>query len=139
MEFKVPQNVQREDTIVANITFKQLGILLIGGGLTYVIYLSLANLVLWYVWLPPVAIVGLLTVVIAFVKVQDMTFTRAALYFLEYMLKPRKRFYSTNNLLYKHSYAKAPLSIDENKPQQAVEKINKQHKIQELSKLLDHE
>ena len=137
MEFKVPQNVQREDTIIGSITFKQLGILLIGGGITYVIYLSLANVVEWFIWAPPVGIIGLATLVIAFVKVQDMTFTKAFLYFLEFIINPRKRFYSTNNLLYHHSYSLKPLDLHKTSDKQEIKKVDKRHKIDELSNLLD--
>ena len=35
MRFKVPQDVQREDTIIGPITFKQLIIMIIGGGIGY--------------------------------------------------------------------------------------------------------
>ncbi len=137
MEFKVPQNVQREDTIIGSITFKQLGILLIGGGITYVIYLSLVNIVEWFIWAPPVAIVGLSTLIITFVKVQDMTFTKAFLYFIEFLMNPRKRFYSTNNLLYHHSYSAKPLDLHKTTQKQGIKKEDKRHKIEELSNLLD--
>jgi len=138
MEFKVPQNVQREDTIFGPVTFKQLGILLIGGGLSYVIYLVLArNNYTALVWGPAAGIPGLITLIVAFVKIQDMTFSKAFMYFLELILKPRNRFYSTNNLLYKHSFAKEPIFISLNQKKIEAKKENKLHKIDELSNLLD--
>ena len=43
MQYKVPQDVQREDTIIGPLTLKQLGILGVGGGIAYGIYISLGK------------------------------------------------------------------------------------------------
>lgn len=93
MQFKVPQDVQREDTIIGPITLKQLGILGIGGGLAYAIYVSLAQAYFWEIWLPPVAIVGGLTLAIAFLRIHDLSFGFYLMYLIEYNLLPKKRFW----------------------------------------------
>lgn len=91
MQFKVPQDVQREDTIIGPLTLKQLGILGLGGGLAYAIYVSLAKTYFMEIWLPPVAIVGGLTLAIAFLKIHDLSFGYYIMYLVEYNLLPKKR------------------------------------------------
>ncbi|MFA7686075.1 MAG: PrgI family protein [Candidatus Gracilibacteria bacterium] len=91
MQFKVPQDVQREDTIIGPITLKQLGILGLGGGLAYAIYVSLAKTYFMEIWLPPVAIVGGLTLAIAFLKIHNLSFGYYLMYLVEFTLLPKKR------------------------------------------------
>ena len=91
MQFKVPQDVQREDTIIGPLTLKQLGILGLGGGLAYAIYVSLAKSYFMEIWLPPVAIVGGLTLAIAFLKIHNLSFGFYIMYLVEYHLLPKKR------------------------------------------------
>ena len=89
--FKVPQNVQREDTIIGPITMRQLIICGAGGAITYVIYVSLAAKYYVEVWLLPVALSAILTATFAFVKIHGMTFITFLLYLIEYVFLPRKR------------------------------------------------
>lgn len=89
--FKVPQNVQREDTIIGPITMRQLIICGIGGGISYAIYVTLAKKYYMEVWLAPVAISVILTATFAFVKVYGLSFFRFLLYLVEYMFLPKKR------------------------------------------------
>ena len=91
MNFKVPQNVQREDTIVGPLTMKQLVIVGVGGGLAYAAYAILAKDYTWQVWLPPVALLGGATAAFAFAKIHGMTFYKYFVFFLEFVLLPKKR------------------------------------------------
>lgn len=91
MQFKVPQNVQREDTIIGPITFKQLIILFGGGGLTYVIYSLLATKYFWEIWLWPVIIGTSLTLAFAFLKINERDFHVYLVNLLEHILIPKKR------------------------------------------------
>jgi len=91
MQFKVPQDVQREDTIIGPITLKQLIILGVGGGVAYAIYVSLAKTYYMEIWLPPVAIVAALTVALAFLKIYNMSFEKFMMRFFEYTMLSRKR------------------------------------------------
>lgn len=94
MQFKVPQNVQREDTIIGPLTMKQLIIIGGGGGLAYAIYIILTKAGYFVeVWLPPVALIVIITVSFAFVKVHELTFYRFVLFFIEYTLLPKKRYF----------------------------------------------
>jgi len=89
--FKVPTNVQREDTIIGPVTMRQLIICAVGGAITYIIYVALAKKYYAEIWLIPVTISAILTATFAFVKVHGMTFIQFLLYLAEYMLLPRKR------------------------------------------------
>jgi len=91
MQFKVPQDVQRADTIVGPLTWKQLIILGAGGGIAYAIYISLAKSYYMEVWLPPVVVVGALTMALAFIKIHGLDFERFLLCFIEYHFLPKKR------------------------------------------------
>jgi len=92
MQFKVPQDVQRADTIVGPLTWKQLIILGAGGGLAYAIYISLAKSYYMEVWLPPVVVVGALTMALAFIKIHGLEFERFLLCFIEYHFLPKKEY-----------------------------------------------
>ena len=92
MQFKVPQDVQREDTIVGPLTFMQLIICAVGGGLTYGIYTGFKKAEYsWPVWILPVLFTAAATIAIAFVKVHDMTFIRYLGSLLVYHFLPKKR------------------------------------------------
>jgi len=94
MQFKIPQNVQVEDKIVGPLTLKHLIILGIGGGMDYFLYISLSNTYILEVWLLPVAIIGLLTLAIAFLKIKGISFIHYVFLALEYYFTPRKRVWS---------------------------------------------
>jgi hypothetical protein len=91
MQYKVPQDVQREDTIIGPLTLKQLIILGAGGGLTYAIYITLAKTYFIEIWLPPVLIVGGITAAFAFLKIHSLPFHIFLMNFIEYHLLSRKR------------------------------------------------
>lgn len=91
MQFKIPQDVQREDTIVGPLTLKQMIIIGIGGGLAYGIYVSLSKTYFIEIWLPPVAIISIITLAFAFLKVHSLPFHEFLMNFIEYHLLPRER------------------------------------------------
>ena len=139
MRFQVPQDVQREDTIIGPITFKQLAIMLIGGGITYAMYLILFPIYKIFVWLPVVAVLGLLTLAVAFLKIYDMTFIKFILYLIEFLVKPKQRYFSRNNLTYKPSFKdKAVIQKSEDDKQKIETKSFDQDKLEDISELLDN-
>lgn len=93
MQYKIPQNVRIEDKIVGPLTMKQLIILGLGGGLAYVTYVFLAKRYFIEVWLPPTAVIALVTLAFAFVRINGNSFSKWLLLLLEYMLNKRKRTY----------------------------------------------
>jgi hypothetical protein len=115
MQFKVPQDVQREDRIVGPLTFKQLIICGIGGIIAYMIYISLAKTYLWITWLPPIVLVTAITLAFAFVRPLDLSFGKWIIRWIEYTLLPRKR-------LWIKSSADFYPSIDS-----TIDRLNKKH------------
>lgn len=91
MQFKVPQDVQREDTIVGPLTMTQLIITAVGGGVTYGIYTALATKYTWPVWFLPTFLGAATTIAFAFVKVHELTFTQYLLSGFAYLFLPRQR------------------------------------------------
>ncbi|MFH0776677.1 MAG: PrgI family protein [Patescibacteria group bacterium] len=90
MQFKVPQNVQIEDKILPFMTLRQLIICGVGGGFTYIIYLSLETQP-FAIWAPPVLFLGILTAAIAFLKIQGIQFIQFVLLLVERYLNANKR------------------------------------------------
>lgn len=134
MQFKVPQDVQREDTIIGPITIKQLIILGIGGGIAYAIYVGLAASYYMEIWLPPVIIVGGLTLAFAFLKIHEMPFHIFLMNFIEYHLLPRQRIWIQGT-----GYPFIPPFEEPKKKQETHEEIKKKpiKSIAELTKVLD--
>ena len=140
MQFKIPQDVQRPDTIIGPITFAQLGITLVGGAIAYAIYMALATTYTWIVWAPPVTIVAITTLCFAFVKVGDMTFGRFLLYLYEYLFVEKNRYWSKKNE-YFYSILKKPIQLaggpEKNSSNSDEEILSKRKKLEEISKILD--
>ena len=135
MRFQVPQNVQREDTVFLNVTFKQLAICLFGGGIAYVVYLRLYDFYTVIVWGPAVGFVLILTAIIAFVKISNMTFTNFLLYLVEYIIKPNQRIFSHHNLIYRKNYSDDVTLLGNKLEKKEVRKGDLDH--QKVSQILD--
>ena len=91
MQFKVPQNVQREDTIVGPLTMRQLIITAVGGGITYGIYTILAKDYTWQVWFLPTFIALAITIAFAFVSVHELSFVQYLVSGFAYNILPKQR------------------------------------------------
>lgn len=91
LQYKVPQDVQREDTIVGPLTLRHMAILGIGGGIAYALYVSLAKTYYMEIWLPPIVIISALTLAFAFLKIHNLPFHIFLMCFLEYNLLAKKR------------------------------------------------
>lgn len=91
MQHKVPQDVQREDTIIGPLTLKQMIILGVGGGLTYATYIGLSKSYFIEIWLLPVAFLALLTLAFAFLKIHSLRFHEFLMHMIEYRLLPHQR------------------------------------------------
>jgi len=91
LQYKIPQNVELEDKIVGPLTMKQLVICGTGGGLGYVLYLTLAKTYFMEVWLPPIAIISLITLAIAFLEIRGIKFVKWILLMIEAMINPNHR------------------------------------------------
>lgn len=91
MQYKVPQDVQREDQIIGPLTLRQLAIVGIGGGLAYLVYVQLSKLYHIEIWLPPVFIISAITIALAFLKIHGLPFHQYILHFIEYKFLPKQR------------------------------------------------
>lgn len=140
MQFKVPQNVQREDKIVGPLTLRQLIICGVGGGIAYAIYVGLGKDYLWITWLPPVAIISLVTILFAFVRPLDMNFSRFLAVYLEYVLLPQKRYWvqgSAEIVTSMYTSTKPENKAEKKAEAKAEEMMDKKKKLEELSKILN--
>ncbi len=126
MQFKVPQDVQREDKIIGPLTLKQMGILGIGGGIAYGIYVSLATTYFIEIWLPPVAIVSIITLAFAFLKVHSLPFYIFLMNFIEFHLLAKKRVWIQGT-------GRPFISSFNKEKDKTVEKPKEKKKIQEKS------
>lgn len=85
--FKVPQNLEMEDRIIANLTMWQFAYLVVGGMLTYAAYMKLPTPLNLIVAAP----LGFFTLAASLLKVNDQPFPKFFLSFLHYMITPRQR------------------------------------------------
>lgn len=140
MQFKIPQNVQREDTIIGPLTMKQMIICSIGGGICYIIYLSLSKKYFMEIWLPPIIIITAITMAFAFVKINTMPFYQFIMHSIEHYFKPRRRTWqqSSGDLFI------SQISTTLIKPKQNTKTLNKKEKakttlkdLNKLTKILD--
>ncbi len=140
MQFKVPQDVQREDTIIGPITLKQLAILGVGGGIAYIIYISLAANFFIEIWLPPIAIILILTLSFAFLKIHNLPFYEFLMHLIEYHVLPKKRTWiQGSGYPFVSSFQKEQMKKKETKTKKTEEKEGKidQKNLKELSEILD--
>ncbi|MBI4835850.1 MAG: PrgI family protein [Candidatus Abawacabacteria bacterium] len=86
-QFKVPQNVQRADTIVGPLTMSGLIIAVVGFGFAYMLYLLLEQPVSTIL----VVFIVAITAAFALVRIHDMSFAQFVGVITLYMLKPRLR------------------------------------------------
>lgn len=102
MQFKIPQNVEIEDKIIAFISFKQLFIILGGGGIAYLVYIIAVDKFPVTAWAIPVVVILLLTALTAFFRIDNITFAKAILLFLEMIINPQKRLWETSSFFPSH-------------------------------------
>ncbi|MBT7703472.1 PrgI family protein [Candidatus Peregrinibacteria bacterium] len=128
------------DKIVGPLTLKQLIIVGVGGGLDYFIYISLAKVYILTVWILPVAIVGLITLGVAFLKIKGIPFTQFVLLAIEHQLKPRKRIWTAGAgevfVSVTHPRARTKEELEQAKQQEKAEPKDLSN-LDELTQVLD--
>lgn len=141
MQYKIPQNVRIEDKIVGPLTLKQLIIVAIGGGMAYVSYIYLANRYSMAGWLPPVAFISIITMAIAFLKINGIPFSRWVLLMVEYFKNPRKRTFILGSAeVYEKSLFAETKKEEQNKSEEKTpqeRRRERRSKIESISKVLD--
>ncbi len=92
---KIPQNVYIEDRIVGPLTLRQILTVALGGGVSYIIYVS-AQKAMGTVGIVPTIVIWIpaaLSVVFAFVTINDLSLLRLLLLTFESMNKPKTRLF----------------------------------------------
>lgn len=140
MQFKVPQNVQREDKIVGPLTLKQLIICGIGFGVAYGIYVTLAKDYIWVTWILPVGIVAIITMAFAFARPLDLSFSKFIICWVQFTIQPRKRFWILGSGDFYPLPMSAALSaskIEKKAEKKAEAMLDKRKKLEEITKILN--
>lgn len=90
---KIPQNVYVEDRIIGSLTLRQIIIVIVGGGISYVLYAYMQK-AYGYVSIPLIvlsAIPLLISVAFAFVRIHDLSLLKLILLLMERSSKPHIR------------------------------------------------
>ena len=133
MQFKVPQNIDLEDKIIGPLTLIQFVYLMAGGMIIYIAYSTLSTGLFLVIAIP----VGLISLALTFLKVQDQPFSHFVSSLALYVVKPRKRVWrklpemETSESIIKNDAAKK----DEKKIYKG--KTISQTNLEELSYVLD--
>ena len=137
MQYKVPQDVQREDQIIGPLTLRQLVIVAVGGGISYMIYIQLSKTYFAEIWLPPVFIISALTIALAFLKIHGLPFHQFIMHFVEYKFLPKKRIWiqKTGNPYISPQMKKAT----KQKISKIKETTKKEKSVQDLVSILNQE
>lgn len=140
MRFKVPQNVQREDQILGPITLRQLIVLMITGGFSYLMYTQFNKMFYMnqlqqvLIWLP--LAIG---AAFAFIKIRGIPLFKFCLLMIEQtVFLPRKRFWQTNASSYV-SMTQNQNTKKSQKEDKTVTKSYSEQKVKNLAALLDGE
>lgn len=94
MQYKIPVQIENEDTIFLGLSIRQLGIITVGGGIAYSIFKKLEPAVGSEAALIPTFIISALAVFIALFKSYEMTFLPYMLNFIRLQLNVGTRVWS---------------------------------------------
>ncbi len=142
LQYKIPQNVEIEDKIVGPFTLRRLIICGIGFGIAYIFYISLAKDYYAEIWAPPVVFFSLLTVLIAFVEIRHISFTKWVLLMLESMINPNRRIWDKQESTQFLWATISPQPIKEKEEKKSIQEIQKESdkkldNLSEITKNLD--
>lgn len=90
MRYKVPQKIDMEDRIVGPLTLAQFLYVMVGGMIAYALYQTVffTNPLLFWVLVIPV---GIITVSMAFLKIQEEPFPKFLVHTLLYLTRAKQR------------------------------------------------
>jgi hypothetical protein len=94
MQYKIPVQIENEDTIFLGLSLRQLSIIMVGGGIAYSIFTSLQPNVGGEIALAPSGLVLALAVVMALFRSSEMTFMPFVLNFVRMKLNNEMRVWS---------------------------------------------
>ncbi len=130
MQYKVPQNIDKEDEIVGPLTLVQFSYLAIAGAIDFLVFKSLPSLALGLLIMVPVTVVAL---AMAFLKVQDQPLLHFIAASLQYYRSPKTRVWdkvSDRPIIQAEQAAEMPVA-------QPLRKTFDQAKVAEISQVLD--
>ena len=87
MRYKVPQNIDMEDRIVGPLTMVQFVLVMVGGMLVYLAYTLFTPSTFWFAAIP----IALVTLTLAFVKVNDQPFPKFLAATILFLVRPKNR------------------------------------------------
>lgn len=90
MQYKIPIQIENEDTIVLGLSLRQLVIMMVFGGVAYAIFKALESQI-GSVALVLAILIALMGVAIALVKISEMTFLPLILNYLRLSLNGKTR------------------------------------------------
>jgi hypothetical protein len=93
LEAKVPQRIDMEDKVIGPLTLGQFFYLLFGGLFIYLLNAWTAHSLLRLLFYPAALIIGVGSIMLAFVKVQDRPFVFFLLSLVEFMRRPKTRYW----------------------------------------------
>ncbi len=94
MQYKIPIQIENEDTIVAGLSLRQLAIMMLWGGMAYGIFQKLSLGVGSTFAIIVAAPIGLIGVIIALIKIAEMTFLPIVLSTIRLSLNAKSRIWS---------------------------------------------
>lgn len=142
MQYKIPQNVGIEDKIVGPLTLRQLIILAVGFGTSYVLFAIISriyelNILEYAIIILP----GAISAAFALIRINDISLMKFFFLFLEFSIKPKKRVWDhrgiTNIVSPDLSSSGKNEAINLNKDESAVKKAKQAANLRELTKALD--
>lgn len=133
MQFRVPQNIDMEDKIVGSLTLLQLVYLLTGGLIVYILF-QLLGKNYFYVFLFFGIPIGLATLAITFLKIQDQPLSYFIKAGLSYFSRPKIRFWQRKDLA--PMIKDAPVTEEKETVATPIKRIEKSN-LEKLSYALD--
>lgn len=138
LRYKVPQDVQREDKILFFITLKQLIVLMVTGGISYILFLYfseryyLSQIAVGFIMLP--FILGCL---FCFVKIKGLNLTKFMFLNIEHLLLPRRRYWQEGSQPLVSSTTEFSAKTKEEDTDIVAKNVSSQ-KIKNLADLIDN-
>lgn len=130
MQYKVPQKIDMEDKIVGPLTLTQF-LYLMGGGMIIYIALNTASVGVFFLISIPVAMISLS---LAFLKIQDQPFAKFIVSLLYYFFMPRERIWRKN--LDTEKFAIENIEVSKKEKSTAIRSVNKSE-LERLAQDLD--
>lgn len=138
LQYKIPQNVGIEDKIVGPFSLRQLIIIAIGAGVSYVLFVVTSRIyelnILEYIFL---ALPALFSLALAMLKIHNVSFGKYILLMLEFAIKPKKRMWDHRGISALVAPDLTGKKTDGKKKEQTPKKARGNVNLSDLSATLD--